>query len=309
LHQYILEGKDLQELEKLCNDDALWEVNNKKISNVNVVEERKISLFDICQIQNDENRFSNAIRYFIQQYPGLWQKLLQELIGVQDLGEIVSVAREEDAKVDKIEYKDKTGGRIDLLLRTKKNYIIIENKIDSQIIEENGVTQLSRYYHYVKYLKDEQIALLNKEMDNVKKTQSTIEKKLNNRRNEKSKYRDNWIAEITNCQKQLTKINYQKNEVGSIGIVGLVLTPNYNKPKEEQLKVDEDFSFKTITYKGIYEWLGKNAENELKLDVNFMDFYNAMKRHTYQHKSEALYEDMLEKFIRRINAHPDKKNL
>lgn len=254
LRQFILKGDDLQKLEELCNKGELWDVDNKKISNKNIAEERKISLFDICQIQNDENRFSNAISYFIQQYPGLWQKLLQELIGVQDLGEIVSVAREEDAKVDKIEYKDKTGGRIDLLLRTKKNYIIIENKIDSQIIEDNGVTQLSRYYHYVKYLKEEQIK----------------------------------------------GIQGQKDDVVNKGIIGLVLTPNYNMPGEKQLKVNDDFSFKTITYKGVCDWLGKNAENELDQDVNFKDFYNAMKRHTYKHKSETLYEDMLEKFVRRI---------
>ena len=44
------------------------------------------------------------------------------------------------------------------------------------------------------------------------------------------------------------------------------------------------------------------AKEELERDVNFKDFYNAMKQHTYEYKSEALYNDMLEKFIQRIKT-------
>ena len=33
---------------------------------------REVSIFDICQIQNDENRFSYALKYFMERYPNLW---------------------------------------------------------------------------------------------------------------------------------------------------------------------------------------------------------------------------------------------
>jgi hypothetical protein len=284
----------------LCDDENLWEISNRKPCEVyKIVDEaeRRVSLFDICKIQNDENRFSNALSYFILQYPEIWQKLLQDLIESEDLGEIESVTREEDAKVSN---NANTGGRIDLLIRTKKYYIIIENKIESGIIKNNELTQLARYYHYVKYLQEEQIAMLNEEKKKVKKLKDEQKQKLENPRNRNSKKRCVWENMFNECKGQLDNIESQKKEVESKLIKGLVLTPNYNKPNEELLKVKDDFSFKAITYKFIYGWLQENAQNELKNDVNFKDFYNAMKPHTYDYKSDALYEDMLEKFVRRI---------
>ena len=66
--------------------------------------------------------------------------------------------------------------------------------------------------------------------------------------------------------------------------------------------MDDGFLFKSITYKDIYKGLEVYAKEELEHDVNFKDFYNAMKQHTYEYKSEALYNDMLEKFIQRIKT-------
>lgn len=310
LHQFILEGEDLDRLQELCDVDKhtdIWKEDNTKPSTD--IEKRATSLFDICQIQNDENRFSNAMSYFIQQYPELWQRLLRDIAGIKDLDKIESVTREEDAKVDKGEYKDKTGGRIDLLIRTKDYYIIIENKIDSNIIIENGVTQLSRYYHYVKYLKEEQINTLKKEKKEIGEQLGELQKKLKNPRNKKSKYRDNWEKAKAAAEDELRNIDKQINEVNNRSIVGLVLTPNYNPQDSKLLNVeyiDEKskdklvFNFKEITYGDVYEWLGKNATTELKDDVNFKAFYDAMKRHTYDHESKAMYQDMLEKFASRI---------
>ena len=203
LHQFILEGEDLDRLQELCDNEQypdIWEVDNTKLNVTNIgVKERKISLFDICQIQNDENKFSNAMSYFIQQYPKLWQWLLRDIAGIEDCDEIESVTREEDAKVDNLEYKDKTGGRIDLLIRTKNSYIIIENKIDSNIIKENGITQLSRYYHYVKYLKKEQQKKLEEEKETIEDELGKLQNKLVNPRNQKCKYRPDWERGIDNC--------------------------------------------------------------------------------------------------------------
>ncbi len=342
LHQFIDTPEDLKKLKDLCDDDDLWVKDNVKISDVDTSgwEERRISLFDICQIQNDENRFSNALSYFISQYSELWQRLLQNILKEEDLDEIQSVTREEDAKVKKVKNKkntnevesaskeedakvdnenweDKTGGRIDLLLRTKKYYIIIENKIDSEIIEDTKEkkqtsemedqssevkTQLSRYYNYVKYLKVEQIEKLQEEKRKIKKQIEELDKKLNNPRNQNRKGIQDWKKNRADYTTELDNIPLQIEEIKNKRIIGIVLTPNYNLPKEELLKADKEYSFTSVTYKEIYEWLKDNAQAELDGDVNFKDFHKAMKQHTYEYKSEALYEDMKEKFIRRIQV-------
>ena len=320
LHQFILEGEDLDRLQELCDNEKhpdIWKVDNTKLNVKKIeVKERKISLFDICQIQNDENRFSNAMSYFIQQYPKLWQRLLQDKAGIKDLDEIESATREEDAKVDNPTYKEKTGGRIDLLIRTENYYIIIENKIDSDIIIENNITQLSRYYHYVKYLKEEQENKLIEEKNLINKELSKAQEKLDNPRNRKSEYRPNWESDICNCRKRLESIEHLIKEVKNRNIIGLVLTPNYNRQDPKLLRVeytDEKskdqlvFNFKEITYGDVYDWLEKNATTELNGDANFKAFHDAMKRHTYDHESKAMYQDMLEKFARRIKEAENEK--
>lgn len=325
LHQFIDTGDDLEKLQKeLCGKEEFWVVSNIKLSDVNssCIKERRISLFDICQIQNDENRFSNALSYFILQYPEKWQELLQKILKIDDLDEIESVTREEDAKVSVKKNKDdvesapkedaevdndnwegKTGGRIDLLLRTKKYYIIIENKIDSDVIvDTEGKNQLSRYYNYVKHLITEQKEKLQEEEERVKEQIGKRCVQLNNPRNKNSKFRQDWEKEINDYKVELDNIKKQIDIVDNKCIIGRVLTPNYNKPKDELLKMDDGFLFKSITYKDIYKGLEEYAKEELEHDVNFKDFYNAMKQHTYEYKSEALYNDMLEKFIQRIKT-------
>ena len=110
-------------------------------------EDVNIKAMETIEIQKDENRISNALSYFIDKYPKLWREFFEEQLKLKELGlgEIESVTREEDAKVEGMA---NTGGRIDLLIRTKNCYIILENKIDSEIIIENNVTQLERYYNY-----------------------------------------------------------------------------------------------------------------------------------------------------------------
>lgn len=157
LHQFILEGVDWESLSNLCNDNDLWVEDNTKVDSQANVEKQEISLFDICQIQKDENRISNALSYFIDKYPELWRQFFSDVIGTK-LDKIESVTREENAKV---EGDKSTGGRIDLLIRTKNYYIILENKIDSDIIIENGLTQLERYYNYVTILQNQEIDRLN----------------------------------------------------------------------------------------------------------------------------------------------------
>lgn len=324
LHQYILEDKknDLTCLREVCynmkgdvNPDY-WESKNIKIDSSEEGDKHEVSLFDICQIQNDENKFSNALSFFIMKYKDLWETFLKEQLkkkfSIEEEVNIVSVAREEHAKVDKTGWKDVTGGRIDLLIRTENSYIIIENKIGSNIIQdkedkngependENGnpimdqkkdekkkTTQLERYYNYVEYIKWEE------------------EKRLNE---EKSKLTE---------EGEIAKLDAQIGKIQRLRILGFVLSPNYNQPEEDELKIynrspnisqnpdnQEVASFKKLSYKEIYEWLSGNAQNLLlqgkDYDANFKALYDAMKKHKYEYENEALYEDMKNTFLARI---------
>lgn len=144
----------------LVNDPALWQESNNRVDaeELDSVNERKVSLFDICQIQNDENKFSNALAYFMQrsEYRRLWRDFFAGF-GVE-LGESYTIAREEaskieDSKVNPAKYP--SGGRIDLMVRTSNSLVVIENKIKSDInsVEEDGEgKQLRRYYNYANWL-------------------------------------------------------------------------------------------------------------------------------------------------------------
>ena len=109
-------------------------------------------------MQNDENKFSNALSYFMMQYPNLWRKFF--LRYKVDLGETFSVVREEASKIEDSKYNHKklpSGGRIDLMLRTDRAIVVIENKIKSDInsIEEDCEgKQLRRYFNYAVWLSE-----------------------------------------------------------------------------------------------------------------------------------------------------------
>ena len=142
----------------LVNDPTLWQESNNRVDTdeLESVNERKVSLFDICRIQNDENKFSNALAYFMQQYPALWHGFFARY-GVS-LGEGFTVAREEMSKIEDSKYNHKkypSGGRIDLMIRTANELVVIENKIKSDInsIDEDCEgKQLRRYYNYAVWL-------------------------------------------------------------------------------------------------------------------------------------------------------------
>lgn len=147
---------DYKKLYDLIEQDNLW-IESKECINDDLlkIKSREVSIFDICQIQNDENRFSYALAYFMTQpkYKKLWQDFFKRYN--INLGDNYTVTREESAKIEDKEWSHATkpsGGRIDLLIRDDKNIIVIENKIKSDInsIEgDNEGEQLERYYNYI----------------------------------------------------------------------------------------------------------------------------------------------------------------
>lgn len=128
----------------LICDSTLWVESNNRVDyeELNISSQRRVSLFDICQIQNDENKFSNALAYFMErtEYFPLWRDFFRRF-GIE-LTEGFTVSREESCT---------NGGRIDLLVRAQDDLVVIENKIKSDInsIEEDGEgKQLRRYFDY-----------------------------------------------------------------------------------------------------------------------------------------------------------------
>lgn len=253
-------NKDYRTIVNLVNNNALWKEDNTKVdSNVNIAK-REISLIDICQIQNDENCFSNMLAYFMQQkqYRKLWTGFFKSL-GIT-LEENYSVTREKSVKIEnkKKSQKEYDGGRIDIFISdNNKNVIVIENKIKSDIndisTDENNNTQLRRYYNYV-----------------------------------------NWLTS-DESDENLNPPHF------------LILTPNYNIPEIEEEKDGNQKLlvpqmkdiYKIITYNELYDFLSAKI-NEFNDDANFIAFYEAIKRHTNQNVNAYLYNEMEEKFIRRI---------
>ena len=247
---------DYKKLYDLIEQDNLW-IESKECINDDLlkIKSREVSIFDICQIQNDENRFSYALAYFMTQpqYKKLWQNFFKQYR--VELGDNYTVAREESAKIEdkNWNHKDKpNGGRIDLLIRDEKNIIVIENKIKSDINSIEGDSegkQLGRYYNYV-----------------------------------------SWST-------QKNKPNEGKNPHF------MILTPNYNPPHIKSKDMEK--IYQVITYGDLYTYL--DGKDEVKNDLNFKAFFEAMHRHTHENVNDYLYYDMLEKFVRRIKAYNDKK--
>ena len=253
-------NKDYRTIVNLVNNNALWKEDNTKVdSNVNIAK-REISLIDICQIQNDENCFSNMLAYFMQQkqYRKLWTGFFKSL-GIT-LEENYSVTREKSVKIENKKkcQKEYDGGRIDIFISdNNKNVIVIENKIKSDIndisTDENNNTQLRRYYNYV-----------------------------------------NWLTS-DESDENLNPPHF------------LILTPNYNIPEIEEEKDGNQKLlvpqmkdiYKIITYNELYDFLSAKI-NEFNDNANFIAFYEAIKRHTNQNVNAYLYNEMEEKFIRRI---------
>ena len=162
LKQYIYpsDSSDYDNLFALFNDSSLWEeVNVVDAEKLSIETQRKVSLFDICKIQNDENRFSNALAYFMErpEYYELWKEFFAKY-GIK-LKKSFAVAREESAKIESAEWNHNekpSGGRIDLLIRDGENIVVIENKIKSDIntiaTDGDDSTQLNRYVNYVNWL-------------------------------------------------------------------------------------------------------------------------------------------------------------
>ena len=255
--------------------ESLWKEFNCKVGpEILAVKSRDVSLFDICQIQNDENAFSNALAHFMRQskYQDLWRSFFESAqyfyVGNRKTKNklwinlsYLKVSREEGINKDSNSRK----GRIDLVIRDDENIIVIENKIKSDINkvdkDKNNSTQLRRYYDYI--------------------------------------------------QKRIKSDNTAEDDILDTGKSPhyIILTPDYNIPTIEE-ETDDNGNvllaqmkdvYKIITYSELYNFLKDNQKIFIE-DANFVAFFEAMRRHTHKNVNDYLYDDMLEKFVRRINT-------
>lgn len=234
-------------LENLINNENLWTAErNWKINTGGQIDEKEISLFEICQIQDDENRFSNALAYFMTrpEYRDLWVDFFKKH-GVT-LERDYKVEREASAKIEDTEEGKRlpNGGRIDLLISDRNNLVVVENKIKSDINTvdsdfEEDTTQLNRYENYI-----------------------------------------NW--------------RISKEKTGREGHF-LILCPEYNQP----ILRESEKNYTIITYKDLYKYL--SGQPQVTDDNNFKAFREAMFRHTHSTHNGYLYNEMLDKFKRRIS--------
>ena len=296
---------------KIEDGKPLWvmdEENKKTVEKEGlydfVSELRDVSLFDIMpKLQRDENCFSDALMYFMNRDKNEWQKILEKLCNKYNIGAICSIEREKDATIGKNkEDEDKKGGRIDLLIRTENAYIVIENKIKSDINskkdDENGKNQLDRYRDYVTYrIIGDHISQLSDE--NEKK------KKLHQKYDEITA-KD--FSEKENELEELVREAYkEKKERPDIKAYFFILAPDYNMPEADELKgylplyysalvgIEKDKNKKEVVA------LMKKYRNSHEKENLWSAFYDAMKRHSYDYENDSLYEDMKNTFFSRIN--------
>lgn len=305
-------------LNDICKNKTLWKKGIKKVEVPDNLSEQQDSLFDICRIQDDENKFSNALSYFIEKYPKIWINYFKEKYKIE-LSKIDSVTREEDAKIDNSKCKEKTGGRIDLLIRTPECYIIIENKIDSRILFHGGVSQIQRYYNYVNYLQREEEERLKKTEEDLKNKIASLgqecekyERRINDPKKSKDERMKKWRDDLKELKSDKIEAENELEDLPEFKereVVGFVLAPNYNPPTDSELEVKNNagqivYNYKPVSYKEIYDWLEDNAMETIDKDPNFKAFYNAMKKHTYVTKGESIREDMMNIFFTRIQKGP-----
>lgn len=243
-------SEDYKRLTGIIEESSLWEEwpdTETRIDISNIKDrQNSISLFDICQIQDNELCFSNALAYFMRQkkyFITIWNLFFQKY-GISLDQKEFSVNREENAKIDGDKY---SGGYIDIVLRDANNIIVIENKIKSGINkkgsdEKGNTNQLRRYYKY-----------------------------------------------ITNLQEIKDRMKTPHF---------FILAPNYNSIDLSNTD-DESKYYKIIKYKDLYDFLNER-KNEFSHDHNFIAFFDAIKSHTYSTSADYLFNDMKERFFKRI---------
>ena len=149
------------------------------------------------------------------------------------------------------------------------------------------------------WLKEDEISRLSKELFSLRKQNEKRKEQYNHLQNKEGVRGTAWKKEIEESTIQIDKLDKELTQVKAREFRGIVLCPNYYHLEIKELEVG-GYRYEPLLYSDIYNWLKKNASEELENDPNFMAFHDAMKKHKYETKSEALYEDMKTRFYSQI---------
>lgn len=97
-----------------------------------------------------------------------------------------------------------------------------------------------------------------------------------------------------NYAKWLTEENNDEdNKDRNKTLKAYILAPDYHIPK-----IDNK-NWRIIKYSDLYSFL-QTCKSIFENDINFMAFFEALKRHTFSNINDILYYEMQEKFFNRI---------
>lgn len=234
----------------------------EKIEELDSKHLSELSIFDICKIQNNEICFSAALEYFMKQKK--YMEMWCRFFKEMKVGDLEEKysVKREFDAEIQSEGKDKKNGKV-------KKEVEKYGRIDLLVEDDKNV-----------------ILIENKIKSDINKKESDGQEGHQLKR----------YSEYIN----LKYSNYYNKFF-------FILVPEYAKQnmlskfeKDEKYNESKDV-YKVITYKDIYEFLKQNHE-VWDGDVNMHDFYNAMKRHTYETENEYLYHEMQEKLDRRLSG-------
>lgn len=134
LTSYVSNVEDCESLNRVLNDNSIWIECTSMVDRIQLKTPKR-TFMEICNKENDEVAYSNAIAHFLRKYPELlcaWMKLHKiELTSAN-----IKIERESE--------------RIDLLIYDENNIIVVENKILSGINGINGIScQLDSYWNAI----------------------------------------------------------------------------------------------------------------------------------------------------------------
>lgn len=131
--------KDYESMKKIINDINLWEKESSvtKLKPNGHFNNLNVSFLEIIRKENDEVIMSNLLAYYFRYNPKMFLEFSKEVLNIDDFHDDYEIVRESE-------------GNIDLFIKGSSKVIVIENKIKSGLNgkEDNGTTQLDKYYNY-----------------------------------------------------------------------------------------------------------------------------------------------------------------
>lgn len=240
---------DWKKLKTIIENESLWKADDdSKIVDLNLKHE--LNLLKIIGKEDDELAFSNWLAYYLKDHDTL-DRFARDVLGLTEgIGQSFKLYREED--------------HIDLLIEDidHKRYIVIENKIKSDIIKRQ------------------------KEGDKQKENCSQLDD-----------YGDKVEMRSKGHNKSCPEGNNWKPENNKF----FIFTPNYSDVFTKwKSKYESKYDYKEIKYKKLYYFF-KNIADKNKDEHPFIsDFIIALSRHKGENPDE-IFEDTRIKFIETIN--------